>query len=81
MIELYRSGLSLAKIAERIGFSEKTVFAKLNTDGFQLRTQHGERGDVSLRTQAVYWAAPVSSIVIASSTSGAISDSPFSFRR
>ncbi len=37
MITLYRSGLSLIQVAERVGFSERTVFNRLKRAGVELR--------------------------------------------
>jgi len=40
-IQLYASGLSLVKVAERTGLSEKTVMNRLREEGVQLRDVHG----------------------------------------
>lgn len=41
MVRLYESGLSLAKVADRTGFSSKTVLNYLRAEGVQLRDTHG----------------------------------------
>ncbi|WP_203338772.1 hypothetical protein [Nocardioides limicola] len=40
-IALYESGLSLVKVAEKTGISEKTVMNRLRAEGVQLRDTHG----------------------------------------
>lgn len=40
-VALYRSGLSLVRVAEKTGFSEKTVFNRLRAEGVRLRDTHG----------------------------------------
>ncbi len=37
MITLYQSGLSLVSVAERVGYSEKTVWERLKKAGIQLK--------------------------------------------
>lgn len=45
MVRLYESGLSLAKVADRTGFSGKTVLNYLRAEGIPTRDSHGrERG-------------------------------------
>jgi len=45
MVRLYESGLSLAKVADRTGFSVKTVLNYLRAEGIPTRDSHGrERG-------------------------------------
>jgi DNA-directed RNA polymerase specialized sigma24 family protein len=45
MVRLYESGLSLTKVADRTGFSTKTVLNCLRTEGVKTRDSHGrERG-------------------------------------
>lgn len=41
MVRLYKSGLSLAKVADQTGVSTKTVLNYLRADGIQLRDTHG----------------------------------------
>lgn len=45
MVRQYESGLSLAKVAHRTGFSSKTVLNYLRAEGIRTRDSHGrERG-------------------------------------
>lgn len=41
MVRLYESGLSLAKVGERVGFSDGTVHRYLRERGVRMREVHG----------------------------------------
>lgn len=41
MVYLYESGLSLRRVAERVGFSERTVLNRLREAGIQTRNSQG----------------------------------------
>ncbi len=42
MVSLYRSGLSLAKVGDRLGVHATTVLAQLRKVGVDTRTSHGD---------------------------------------
>jgi DNA-directed RNA polymerase specialized sigma24 family protein len=41
MVRLYESGMPLAKVSERIGYSSGTVHNYLSSQGVQIRDSHG----------------------------------------